>query len=220
MTLRARVLAALVLLFIGLTYLFAWSPIFTVKTISASGLPAGISSENFVSKSKVDIGEKMARIEPRSIEKLLGETSWVRGISVSRNWIKGDVAIAVKARVPVGLYKGRAIDSSGILFDLPGAKPKGLPTVSAATPELGLTAIALFTELPVEMRESLISMSATNTSSINSWHRETGRDVKITWGTSTEIGLKVNVYRALLKLEENQLIRRVDLSAPHAPIVK
>jgi cell division protein FtsQ len=220
MTLRARILATLLLLFIGLTYLFAWSPIFTVKTISASGLPLGISSENFVSKSKIDIGEKMARIEPRSIEKLLGETSWVKEISVSRNWIKGDVAIAVKARVPVGLYRGRAIDSAGTLFDLPGAKPKSLPTVSAATPELGLTAIALFTELPIEMRESLISMSATNTSSINSWHREAGRDVKITWGSSTEIELKVSVYRALLELEENRLIRRVDLSAPHAPIVK
>jgi cell division protein FtsQ len=220
MTLRARILATLLLLFIGLTYLFAWSPIFTVKTISASGLPFGISSENFISKSKIDIGEKMARIEPRSIEKLLAETSWVREISVSRNWIKGDVAIAVKARVPVGLFRGRAIDSAGTLFDLPEATPKGLPTVSAATPELGLTAIALFTELPVDMRESLISMSATNTSSINSWHRETGRDVRITWGSSTELELKVSVYRALLKLEENQLIRRVDLSAPHAPIVK
>lgn len=220
MTLRARILATLLLLFMGLTYLFAWSPIFTVKTISTSGLPTGIKSENFVAQSKVEIGEKMARIEPRSVEKLLGETSWVKEISVSRNWIKGDVAIAVTARVPVGLYKGRAIDSSGTLFELPGAQPKSLPTVSAATPELGLTAIALFTELPVEMRESLIALSATNISSINSWHREPGRDVKITWGSSKEVELKVSVYRALLALKENQGIRRVDLSAPHAPIVK
>ncbi len=220
MNVRARILASFLLLFVALTYLFAWSPIFTVKSISTSGLPKGIKSENFVSQSKVEIGEKMARIEPRSIEKLLGETSWVKEISVSRNWIKGDVAIAVKARVPVGLYKGRAIDSFGTLFELPGDIPKGLPTVSAATPELGLTAIALFTELPPEMRESLIALSAINISSINSGHRESGRDVKITWGSSKDVELKVSVYRALLALEENQDIRRVDLSAPHAPIVK
>lgn len=206
--------------FLALTYLFAWSPVFTVKTITATGFPAGIRSENIVAKSGVTIGEKLARIEPRSIEKLIGEISWVRDISVSRNWIKGDVAIDITARKPVGLYKGKAIDSSGTLFEMPGAKPSGLPTVSAATPDLGLSAISLFTELPRDLKESLISMSAANASSINSWHREPGRNVKITWGAAKELDLKVSVYRALLALPENKSIRRVDLSAPHAPIVK
>jgi cell division protein FtsQ len=220
MNLRSRVFAALILLFLALTYLFAWSPVFTVKTITATGFPAGIRSENLISKSGVRIGEKLARIEPRSVEKLLGEISWVRDISVSRNWIKGDVSIDITARKPVGLYKGRAIDSSGTLFEMPGAQPSGLPTVSAATPELGLAAISIFTELPKDLKESLISMSATNASAINSWHRESGRNVKITWGAATELDLKVSVYRALLALPENKNIRRVDLSAPHAPIVK
>lgn len=220
MNLRARILALTIAIFIGLTYLFAWSPIFTVKTITATGLPAGVSSQNIISKSGVTIGEKLARTEPRSIEKLLNETSWIKKVAVSRNWIKGEVSLSVTARKPVGLYKGRAIDASGTLFDFPGSKPAGLPTVSAATPELGLTAISLFTELPNDLRGTLISMSAANSSSINSWHREVGRNVKVTWGAAKEIDLKVSVYRALLLLPENKSIRRVDLSAPHAPIVK
>jgi cell division septal protein FtsQ len=220
MTLRTRILAFSAISFIALTYLFAWSPILTVKTISASGFPAGVSSESIVSKSGISVGEKMARIEPRSVEKLLGEMSWVKEVAVSRNWIKGDVAIAIEGRIPVGLYKGKAIDSSGTLFDMPGGKAKGLPTVSAATPELGLAAISLFTELPNDLRDSLISMSAANGSAITSWHRESGRNVKITWGSPKEVELKVSVYRALLLLPENTNIRSADLSAPHAPIVR
>lgn len=220
MNLRARILAIVLAIFIGLVYLLAWSPIFTVKTISTIGVPTGISSNSIISKSGITVGEKLARTEPRSIEKLLNETSWIKRVSVSRNWLKGDVSIAITARVPVGLYKGRAIDASGTIFDLPGAQPTGLPTVSAATPELGLIAISLFTMLPSDLRGSLISMSATNASSINSWHREPGRNIKVTWGSAKEIDLKVSVYRALLALPENKTIRRVDLSAPHAPIVK
>jgi cell division protein FtsQ len=220
MTLRVRVIAAVAISFLALTYLFAWSPLLTVKTISTSGFPEGVSAESIVAKSGITIGEKMARIEPRSVEKLLGEISWVKTISVSRNWMKGDVAIELAERVPVGLYKGRAIDASGTLFELPGSTPANLPTVSAATPELGLSAITLFTELPNDLKESLLSLSASNSSSINSWHREPGRNVKITWGSVKELELKVSVYRALLTLPENKSIRRVDLSAPHAPIVK
>jgi cell division septal protein FtsQ len=220
MNLRARILVVTLIVFIGLAYLFAWSPVFTVKRIEATGYPLGVSSQSIIARSGVSVGEKLARIEPRSIEKLLDEISWIKAVSVSRNWIKGEVSIALTARKPVGLYRGRAIDSSGTLFEFPGGKPAGLPTVSAATPELGLTAISLFTQLPVDMRDSLISMSAANSSSINSWHREAGRSVKVSWGSAKEIELKVSVYRALLALPENKEIRRVDLSAPHAPIVK
>jgi cell division septal protein FtsQ len=220
MSLRARLLILVALVFAALTYLLAWSPFFSVKTVSASGFPAGVSSQALITKSGITVGEKMARIEPRSIEKSLSEISWVKEIAITRNWLKGDVAIEITARTPVGLYRGKAIDASGTLFDMPGEAPKGLPTVSAATPELGLAAISLFTELPQDLRDSLASMSATNLSSINSWHRESGRNIKISWGSNQDMELKVSVYRALLQLPENSKIRRVDLSAPHAPIVK
>ena len=220
MTLRVRIVASILLIFLTLTYLFGWSPIFTVKTITASGAPIGVSSENIVDKSGIRVGEKLARIEPRSIEKLLGEISWVEQISVSRDWIKGEVSIAVKSRTPLGLYRGRAIDASGTLFDLPGPKPESLPTVTASSTYLGLAAISLFTQMPNDLKESLISMSASSASAINSWHQESGRNIKITWGSVKDLELKTSVYRKLLTLPENKSIRRVDLSAPHAPIVK
>lgn len=220
MNTRTRSIAISIVVFALLTYLFAWSSIFTVKRIDVSGVPQEVSSSTIISKSKIVIGEKLARIEPRSIEKKLGEISWLSSVSVDRHWAHSSVEITVVPRIAVGLFQGRAIDSSGTLFDLPGKAPAGLPTVSASSPELGLQAIALFTALPVDLRSSLVSISAANESAISSLQMENGRSVKVMWGAAKEIELKVSVYRALLALTENKNVKRVDLSAPHAPIVK
>lgn len=220
MNARVKIIASILVLFAALTYVFAWSSIFSVRSISATGAPAGVSEVALISKSEILIGEKLSRIEPRSIERSLEELSWIKSASIERNWIKGSVAIAVTPRVAVGMYKGRAIDSSGTLFLAPGKIPAGLPQVSAASPKLGLAAIALFTNLPLEIRESIISVSAANENLISSWQEEKGRNLKVTWGSVKDIDLKVTVLEALLALPENQSIKRIDLSAPHAPIVK
>lgn len=217
---KVKVVATIFILFTALTYLFAWSSIFSVRSISATGAPAGVSEASLISKSEIRIGEKLSRIEPRSIERSLEELSWIKSASIDRNWIKGSVAIAITPRVAVGMYKGKAIDSSGTLFIAPGQIPAGLPQVSAASPKLGLEAISLFTNLPLEIRERIISVSAVNENSISSWQEENGRKLKVTWGSVKDIDLKVTVLKALLALPENQSIKRVDLSAPHAPIVK
>jgi hypothetical protein len=47
-----------------------------------------------------------------------------------------------------------------------------------------------------------------------------GKKVEIRWGTDTEKELKLKVYQAVIALPENQSIKRVDVSAPRAPIVK
>jgi hypothetical protein len=39
-------------------------------------------------------------------------------------------------------------------------------------------------------------------------------------GKNEKSSLKIQVIQALLALEENKNIRRIDVSAPHAPIVK
>jgi cell division protein FtsQ len=218
--LRSRALAATLLLFAALIYLFAWSPIFSVKSIEAAGLPREISSETIISKSEISIGEKLARIDPRAIEKNLSELSWIKEVSVDRSWLHGKVTITVTSRTPLGIFHDKVLDASGTLFDLPGKVPSGLPVVTASTPELGLEAIGLFTSLPVDLRNSLISISAANPSSISSWQQRGESKIKVMWGSNKDIALKVSVFRALLALPENKAIKRVDLSAPHAPIVK
>jgi cell division septal protein FtsQ len=219
-TLRTRVIAISVILFAGLVYLFAWSPVFTVRAIEMAGLPQTISAKSIITRSHLSIGSKLSRIEPRSSERALREISWVSDVSISRNWLNGKVTVAITPRVPVGLYNGKAIDRDGVIFELPGATPAGLPTVSAVTPDLGLVAISLFTSLPADLRDSLTSISAASESSITSWQLWNGRGLKVMWGSQKQIDLKVTVLKALLLLPENKNVTRVDLSAPHAPIVK
>ena len=220
MPVRVKVIGVVVSLFAALIYLFAWSPVFSVRAISAVGAPVEVSEAALISKSQIHIGEKLSRIEPRSIARSLEELSWIKQASIARDWIKGKVTITVTPRVAVGMYKGKAIDSSGTLFVNPGNVPAGLPQVSAASPKLGLEAIALFTNLPSEIQQSIISVTASNTNSISSWQEQNGRKLKVTWGSVRDLDLKVTVLQALLELPENQSIKRVDLSAPHAPIVK
>lgn len=220
MTHRTRTIALATLIFAGLVYLFAWSPVFTVKSIATSGLPAEVSANAIIAKTEIQPGERMARIEPRASTKALQELSWVKSAKISRDWLRGKVSIALIARTPVGIYQGRVLDSSGFLFELPGEAPKGLPVVSAASPELGLAAIDLFTHLPNDLQDSLISMSASNSSSISTWQIYDGRKIKVNWGSADQVSFKVSVYRALLALAENKNVKRIDLSAPHAPIVK
>jgi cell division septal protein FtsQ len=215
-----RAIAISALTFIALTYLVAWSPVFTVKKIVVTGLPVSVSEQSIITKSQIVVGDQLARIEPRSIGNALEETSWIKSASISRNWVNGSVSIAITSRVPLGIFQGRALDSDGSLFDLPGKTPAGLPVVSASSPQLGLAAIELFTSLPEDFRDSLLSISASNSSSISSWQNYDGRKIKVQWGSIEKIPLKVSVYRALLMLPENKNVKRVDLSAPHAPIVK
>lgn len=206
--------------FIGITYLLAWSPVFSVKKIEVTGLPKQVAEEVLIQESGVTLGDQLARIEPRSIERSLQEISWVKRAAISRNWINGSVSISLKARVPVGIFQGRAIDNGGTLFEFPGDIPSGLPVVNSSTPELGLSAIELFTNLPADFRQSLLTISATNPSAITSWQVFGNQKVKIQWGSAEKIAFKVSVYRKLMELPENKNVKQVDLSAPHAPIVK
>ena len=40
------------------------------------------------------------------------------------------------------------------------------------------------------------------------------------FGAANDVDLKIKVFKALVALEENKNISTIDVSAPHAPIVK
>jgi cell division septal protein FtsQ len=217
---RTLVASITLFIFIGATYLLAWSSVFEVSAITIKGNPKEVASQIIIDASSISVGDKLARIEPRSIDNRLAELNWIESADLSRNWVSGEITIVVKPRVAVGLYKGRALDRSGEIFDLPGQVPSQLPVVTAASAELGLKAIALFRELPFSIRENLISISASNQSSIWSVEMREKRNLLVQWGSLENLPLKVRVYNALLALPENKTVKKIDLSAPHAPIVK
>jgi len=207
-------------LFAGLVYLFAWSSIFAVSTVAITGAPTADTERSISQIANVSTGQKLARVEPRAIAHRIEDLTWIKSVDISRNWINGEVEIVVTPRTPSAYFNGATMDASGTIFTLPGFEGADLPRVSAPTPELGLSAIELFQSLPEDFKSKVISLSAHNDSNIAMQIALDEREIRVLWGANEKSALKIEVINALVALEENKNIRRIDVSAPHAPIVK
>jgi hypothetical protein len=62
-------------------------------------------------------------------------------------------------------------------------------------------------------------VTAPNRDSIKTSIRYKERDLDVSWGSVKELELKFEVMARLLELKANRNVKRVDLSAPLAPIV-
>lgn len=214
------IISFVVVLFAGLTYLLAWSNIFTVSAISIDGAPTASSKESISEVADLRTGDKLARVEPRAIAHRISDIDWVESAEISRNWISGEVVLTITPRTPTAYFNNRVLDASGKVFTLPGFSGAELPRVSASTPELGLVAINLFQNLPESIRADVLSLAAYNESNFSLKVDRGQKELQILWGANEENELKTEVIDALLALPENKNIRRIDVSAPHAPIVK
>ena len=188
--------------------------------MSLTGAPTPDTEKTILQTAGVTPGQKLARVEPRAIAHHIENLTWIKSVEISRNWINGKVAIAITPRTPTAYFNGSTMDASGTVFTLPGFNGGELPRVSASTPELGLSAIALFQGLSPEFKKRVISLSAHNDSNLSSKKRHLHRKVRVLWGKNEKSELKIQVINSLIALEENKNIRRIDVSAPHAPIVK
>ena len=221
----ARTIVAFILIFGAGSYLLGWSPLLSVRSVEITGAPTK-ESQLAISRS-LDIaqGDKLARVDPRALSNRLRSFDWVESSQVSRNWISGKVSISITTRTPIALYSepGKpqvVLDSSGKTFATPADIADGLPKVSAKSVDGGLAAIKVFTALPESFSKNIDRMSAARTNNFLIYGKFQGQDLRIIWGDGQDTDLKVQVIEALLKREENQNLRMIDVSAPHAPIVK
>jgi cell division protein FtsQ len=218
-------LAIMGVVIIALAYLLGWSSIFSVKKVEITGAPTAAVLANIEMKSQIEVGQQLARVNPQSAARKIEKLSWVKDVAISRNWLSGAVAIEVNPRQPLAFFNsdqvpGQTIDEEGQLFSLPGYTNPDLALISAKSPDSALKANELFTALPENFRKNITSMLATssNTFTLNSTLE--GRDIRIRWGDSQDMALKISVINSLLKLPENKKIKMIDVVAPHAPIVK
>jgi cell division septal protein FtsQ len=218
-------LVILGVLIIALAYFLGWSSIFSVKKVEIAGAPTTAVQAEIEKKSQIEVGEQLARVNPQSVSRKIEKLSWVKEASISRGWLSGVVAIEITPREPLAFFNsdqvpGQTIDQEGQLFSLPGYRNPDLALISAKSPESALRANELFTQLPENFRRSITSMMATssNTFTLNSTLE--GRDIRIRWGDSQDMALKISVINSLLKLPENKQVKLIDVVAPHAPIVK
>ena len=222
---NARAILAFVLIFGAGSYLLGWSPLLSVRSVEITGAPTKESALAISRSLDIADGEKLARVDPRALSNRLRSFDWIESLQVSRNWISGKVLIAIKTREPIALYNepGKpqvVLDSSGNTFATPADIADGLPKVSAKSVDGGLAAIKVFTALPESFSKNIDRMSAARANNFLIYGKFEGQDLRIIWGDGEDTDLKVQVIEALLKRDENKNLRMIDVSAPHAPIVK
>ena len=209
----------------ALAYLLGWSSIFSVRSVEVSGAPTAAVQVEIEKKSQIEVGQKLARVNPQSVARKIEKLPWIKEVTISRNWLSGIVAIEIRPREPLALFNsdqvpGQTIDADGQLFSLPGFTNSNLPLISAKSPESALKANELFTQLPESFRSQITSMMATSTNTFTLNSNMNGREIRIRWGDSQDMALKISVINELLQLPENKRIKVIDVVAPHAPIVK
>ena len=195
------------------TYVLGYSSLFTVSSIEVVG------SKNQINPG-ISIGQKLARVEPRAIAAKFETLDWVASANVSRNWINGKVSIELTERTPVAVFNNQVIDSTGKSFALRSEPSQPLVKIQASDLEAAISAVTFFTSLPEDLKSALTVVKVRSTGAFVLEINNAGKNLEIRWGTSSDNELKLKVYKALLALPENSAIKRVDVSAPHAPIVK
>ena len=210
---RSLIAGLVVALLAGSAYVLGYSTFFTVSSVEVIG------SEQPINTGIVK-GQKLARVEPRAIATKLEKLDWVKSADVSRNWINGKVVVELTSRAPIATFENKVIDSTAASFVPQGPRPQGLIQIQAATLEDAKKAVNFLMQLPEELKSSLTVVKVRGSGALVLIIQNNGKDIEIRWGSNSENELKLKVYKALIALPENADIKRVDVSAPNAPIVK
>lgn len=211
---KRRLVVALTLIVFALAaYALGWSNLLTVSSVEMKGTGTFLSTT-------IKPGERLARIEPRAVAKEYEKLDWVQRAEVSRNWINGKITITITERLPIAIFNNRAIDKDGVSFAITNQSTKGLPRIQAPSIDSAITAAAFFSALPQEIASSVQLVKVGNGEMYTLQMQATGHVIEVVWGSNQDNALKSTVYKALIARAENSKIHQLDLSAPHAPIVK
>jgi cell division protein FtsQ len=223
---KAILVVAMTLTLFGAgSYLLGWSNLLTVKEVEINGAPTKSAEVEIAKRLDLTVGDQLARVDSRALSKRMEAIDWVESADISRNWLNGQVAININPRTPVALFSSLgkpqlALDASGKEFKVPGEIPPGLPNVSASSVASGLIAIEVFTQMPKSFSKDIDRLTAITPSNISVYGKFSNQRLQIIWGDGEETSLKIKVVTALLDRPENKSIKLIDVSAPHAPIVK
>lgn len=201
------------IVFASASYILGWSSIFVVDSVEITGTETKLNPG-------VSTGEKLARVETRAVAAKFENLDWVEDAKVTRNWISGKVTIEVTERMPLARFNNIAIDSKGKSFVLRETPTAPLVLVEASDLESAIKAVTFLTSLPVDLKSALTVIKVRSSGSLVLEVNNSGKQLEIRWGSDSDNELKIKVYKALIALPENADIKRIDVSAPHAPIVK
>ena len=216
---RELSIGIVILLVATSAYLLGWTNLFTVKQIEIEGAPNQEIKTAVMQYSELTIGQKLARVEPRTVANKLNNSGidWLENVDISRNWISGKLVIALKARKAIATVGDKYSDQSGALFKSPVAVKNKLPELVAADRQSRENGLDLYLKLPASFRDQVTGIFVT---SQESYQFQLGERLKVVWGGKSDSEVKVKIFQKLLALPENKEIKLMDLSDPTKPTVR
>ena len=217
------------LLIVLLAYVLGWSQLLSLKeiAINGTGQVSVITEEISSVKPSIRIGEPLARIDVHAIERAITKSTWIENVRVGRNWLNGKLTIAVVEKKPVASYL--LPDSSMGYFDAKGedfTSPlsySGVPIINLYSTSISAKqSIAnLLTALPGSFLENAQSFAVKSANDLEmTVALSKKRTIRIIWGDSSDLSLKIQVYEKLLAMKENSQSKIFNLSDPLSPITK
>ena len=208
-------------------YLLGWSKALEIRTIeiSASGNESLINP--ILIPRDLHIGMPIARVSAQRISHDLAGFTWISAIKINRRWLAHDLKISISEHKAIAQYvdsngSKQYFDDKGLNFSAPNP-PTGLPVIDfALESSISRSAIATFlAQVPSDLTAHLSSLSVDIQNQIEMTTTISGfKNLAITWGTATDVPLKVKVLRQLLTLRENKKVTNANVSSPMTPVVK
>ncbi len=207
--LRALVIVLVVLLVAGSAWVVFFSSLLSVKSVRVVGAD-GVQADQVLAAAAIPLGTPLARVDTSQAQAGVLALAWVSGVEVRRGW-PNEVVLAVTTRVPVAVLAGSnlEVDAEGVTFDMAGAPPPTLPSVTAKG--IGLeTAMAVLAGLPADLLAKVVSVTASTRDDVGLVLRS-GADVR--WGSADQGDFKAEVLTALLRHKREVY----DVTAPELP---
>ncbi|MTD16509.1 FtsQ-type POTRA domain-containing protein [Nakamurella sp. YIM 132087] len=196
------VASILVLVCAGAGYVFFFSPLLGLRTVTVAGADADLTGQI---RAAVDLpdGTPLARIDLSQVQDRVEDVPQVAAATVTRAWPDG-LVVTVRSRTPVAVTSanGRTwlLDSSGVAYERVATVPAGMVTVNLATPapgdpatEAALTVIGAMT---ADFRETVASVTARSAYDLS----VTLKDKRVVfWGGTDRSARKMQILPALLE---------------------
>jgi cell division protein FtsQ len=221
---------------IGIVYLVGWSSLLSVSSVSIETKDPKnvvlIESQLQRSGQVIEVGQPLARINTRAIERALKDQPWIGAVLLERDWIGGSVLLTVEERIPTLRFESFGRDrasltrgfltSKGEIFQLPGDlgndyQDLPLLTVETEVETDRISAVSLFEAVDPVL--PVTALRVTRISTLISENEVADRSIQVVWGELVEIESKLLVVRKLLDLKENRNATRIDVTNPELPIV-
>ena len=200
-----------------LAYILGWSQFFRVTGISIDGLQPQakeLISSQIKRESLIQIGEPLARVDARVVERSLLKNQWVGNVQVSRHWFSGEVNLFVVERSAIARIIGdtqfKYLTDQGQIAIFPEVLSETVPELSGAyqDKESVLRAKELLGELSgaLDSQLTIKSLSIGSPTSFSTVAKIGEQELTIRWGSVNEIPLKIKVLQGLLALPENPVV--------------